>query len=338
MQNEEQSLVLRDNAKYQLQQIKDVETGIEYLNKVKALEVWVKAEKKDAELQNMVAEQKLRTQRILGQLIKKGQEDKEIATQSQPLKINIPEGYIKPKTLSSIGITLKESSIYKTIASIPDEIFEQAIIDKKDAVDRAVGELTTAGMLKMAKINERECKIEIQKEEIRKGIRPPNGLYDIISIDPPWPYGREYDPQNSRVANPYPEMSIDEIKAINLPLKESSIVFFWTTHKFLPDAFDILNTWGFEYKATLVWNKENMGMGSWFRMQCEFCLFAIKGDVFWNNTYYRDIINETRREHSRKPDAFFNMVDNLCIGNKLEYFSREKRNGWDNYGDENDVF
>lgn len=50
-------LALRDNARYQLQQIKDVETGIEYLNKVRAIEVWAKAEKKDAELQNMIAEQ-----------------------------------------------------------------------------------------------------------------------------------------------------------------------------------------------------------------------------------------------------------------------------------------
>ena len=120
MQNEEQSLVLRDNAKYQLQQIKDVETGIEYLNKVKALEVWVKAEKKDAELQNMVAEQKLRTQRVLGQLIRKGQEDREIASQSdhgKGVQASVPQGNTR-KTLSSIGITRKESSIYKTIASI----------------------------------------------------------------------------------------------------------------------------------------------------------------------------------------------------------------------------
>ena len=58
------ALILRDNAKQQLAQIKDIETGVEYLNKVKAIETWAKAEKKDAELQNIIAEQKLRTQRI----------------------------------------------------------------------------------------------------------------------------------------------------------------------------------------------------------------------------------------------------------------------------------
>ncbi len=64
-----QILVLRDNAKNELLQIQTVEEGISYMNKLKSIEVWVKAEKKDAELQNIIAEQKLRTQRILGTLL-----------------------------------------------------------------------------------------------------------------------------------------------------------------------------------------------------------------------------------------------------------------------------
>jgi len=74
------ALQLRDNARAELMQIKDIETGFDYLNKVKAIEVWAKAEKKDAELQNLIAEQKIRTQRILGQLIKDGQDAGEMCT------------------------------------------------------------------------------------------------------------------------------------------------------------------------------------------------------------------------------------------------------------------
>ncbi len=110
-------LALRDNARYQLQQIKDVETGIEYLNKVRAIEVWAKAEKKDAELQNMIAEQKIRTQRILGQLIKEGQERGEIAKQNYG-GANIANGVSEMntvKTLSDIGISRKESSTFQSI-------------------------------------------------------------------------------------------------------------------------------------------------------------------------------------------------------------------------------
>ena len=161
------ALQLRDNARAELMQIKDIETGFEYLSKVKAIEVWAKAEKKDSELQNLIAEQKIRTQRILGQLIKDGQDAGEIAKQGDygTLKqntVNDKEAFTdKPRTLSEIGLTAKESSTFKQIASIPDDVFESTIAEKKEAVTKAVSELTTAGMLKVAK----EIKKEKKKEE-----------------------------------------------------------------------------------------------------------------------------------------------------------------------------
>jgi phage N-6-adenine-methyltransferase len=146
----DKSLILRNNARQELMQIKDIETGIEYLSKVKAVEVWAKAEKKDAELQNLIAEQKIRTQRILGQLIKEGQERGEIASQDKHLG-SVPKGHTAPKTLDEVGITRKQSSMFKTIAEIPEEKFENYIAEKKTAVDNAVNELTTSGILAFAK-------------------------------------------------------------------------------------------------------------------------------------------------------------------------------------------
>lgn len=87
-----------------------METGIEYLNKVKAIEVWAKAEKKDAELQNMIAEQKIRTQRRLGQLIKEDQQRGEIAKQSVTganQYADVPKSNVC-KTFSDIGISLQK--------------------------------------------------------------------------------------------------------------------------------------------------------------------------------------------------------------------------------------
>tara|TARA_R100000654_G_scaffold1505_1_gene5408 strand:+ start:1639 stop:2637 length:999 start_codon:yes stop_codon:yes gene_type:complete len=198
---------------------------------------------------------------------------------------------------------------------------------------------------KIIKKEKRINEIKEQIEEIQNGNIPElKGLYDVISIDPAWNYEGEnknttsYDANGRRVANPYPEMSTKEIKNINLPLMEDAVVFLWTTHKFLPDAFDILRSWELDYKATLVWNKEKIGMGAWFRMQCEFCLVGIKGKPYWNNTIYRDIMNEPRRQHSRKPDVFFDMVDKITLGRKLEYFSREKREGWEVFGNDINKF
>jgi N6-adenosine-specific RNA methylase IME4 len=187
--------------------------------------------------------------------------------------------------------------------------------------------------------------IEQQIEDIEQGLLPElEGLFDVVSVDPPWPYEGEsknvtsFDAIGRRVANPYPEMSIEDIKKIEMPLMDDAVVLLWTTHKFLPDAFEILKEWGMDYKATLVWNKEKIGMGAWFRMQCEFCLVGIKGKPYWENTTFRDILNEPRREHSRKPDSFFEMIEKITMGRRLEYFSREKRNGWEVFGNDINKF
>jgi phage N-6-adenine-methyltransferase len=147
------ALQLRENAKYELEQIRDLETGINYLNKVKAIEVWAKAEKKDAVLQNMIAEQKLRTQRVLGKLIEDGKNNGEVRTQNDTLKQGpvIPDSNNGKTSLIELGITPKQSHVFQQIAKIEEKKFEAFITEKKQDVENAVAELTTAGALRLAK-------------------------------------------------------------------------------------------------------------------------------------------------------------------------------------------
>jgi N6-adenosine-specific RNA methylase IME4 len=170
-------------------------------------------------------------------------------------------------------------------------------------------------------------------------IPPPEGTYNVIIIDPPWPYGTEYDAETRRVASPYPEQSIEKIREFPIPSAPDCVMWLWTTHKFLPTAFELIKYWEFEYKITFVWDKQKMGMGAWLRCQTEFCLLGIKGNPKWELTNERDILSEARREHSRKPDAFYKMVKRLTPGaRRIDYFSREKRNGFDQYGNETNKF
>jgi N6-adenosine-specific RNA methylase IME4/anti-sigma28 factor (negative regulator of flagellin synthesis) len=205
------------------------------------------------------------------------------------------------------------------------------------------GELTIPqamkSLAKEEKKAERTAMIEEQKKAIESGeIKLPEGVFEVIAMDPPWHYGREYDPDSSRVANPYPEMTQEQLLALQPPFAEDCVLFLWTTHAFIFDAKELLEKWGFNYKATMVWDKEKIGMGAWLRMQCEFCLVAIKGKPTWVNTTWRDIIREPRREHSRKPDTFYEMVESITVGRRLEYFSREQREGWTTYGNDTEKF
>ena len=177
-------------------------------------------------------------------------------------------------------------------------------------------------------------------------LQPIKGKYNVFIIDPPWPYETQYDEDSRRVASPYEEKSIEElkewgIKEFKKSAHKDSAMWLWTTHKFIKDALQLLEDWGWNYKLTLVWDKQKMGMGTWLRCQTEFCLLGAKGDYhkYWNLETERDIISASRREHSRKPDEFYEMVKRLCPqGNKIDIFSREKREGFEQYGNETEKF
>ena len=261
---------------------------------------------------------------------------------SAPLSIidNEPKHNTQKIVAEKLGWSTGKKAMFDIVKTKAPEEVKEKLRTGEVSINQAYKEIK-----KEEKKVERVELIQKQIEDIEEGLLPDLiGLFDVVSVDPPWPYEGEsknitsFDSIGRRVANPYPEMSIEQIKNIELPLMDNAVVLLWTTHKFLPDAFEILKEWKLDYKATLVWNKEKIGMGAWFRMQCEFCLVGIKGKPYWENTTYRDIIVEPRREHSRKPDCFFEMIEKITMGNRLEYFSREKREGWKVFGNDINKF
>jgi N6-adenosine-specific RNA methylase IME4 len=303
-----------------------VRAGIRALDKLDVAEGVRKQKREEAQ---MLAEALLDAEVRIGEILagmpkaKPGPEKISNSTVTYPKQT-------KEDAAKQLGFDKMQVSRFQTLAQNKD-LVEQIKEEAREADDLP----TRTAVLQAVKVREREKDIKRQKEEIETGKLPTlDGLFEVISVDPPWPYGREYDPEGSRAANPYPEMSIEQIKEIQLPTAENSVIFLWTTHAFLRDAFDILEGWGATYKATMVWNKQKIGMGAWFRMQCEFCLVGVIGKPYWQNTKYPELIEESRREHSRKPDAFFALVDNICAGRKLEYFSREARKGWEIFGND----
>jgi N6-adenosine-specific RNA methylase IME4 len=104
------------------------------------------------------------------------------------------------------------------------------------------------------------------------------------------------------------------------------------------EAYDLAAAWVFTVKTILTWDKERMGLGSWLRNVTEHCLLAVKGKPVVTLTKQTTLLRELRREHSRKPDAFYGLVESLCPGSKYEHFSRTPRPGWVGYGLESTRF
>ena len=259
----------------------------------------------------------------------------------------VPQKSAKPpietrKELSKVASVSHDtiSKVKKIQAKAPQEVKAKL----------ATGEVSINAAYKEIKKEEKKEQRDKKIQEVKQKIETENlttldKKYHVIAIDPPWAYNEkggfssdDYDAQNNRGAVDYPTMTVEQIKKIEIPSADDSVLFLWTTHAFLRDGFDIIKEWGFEYKATIVWDKVKMGMGRNVRMQVEFCLLGVKGKPIIQGSSERDIITEPRREHSRKPEAFYEMVERMCIGNKLDYFSRQTRKNWEHYGAEQGQF
>jgi N6-adenosine-specific RNA methylase IME4/ParB-like chromosome segregation protein Spo0J len=161
----------------------------------------------------------------------------------------------------------------------------------------------------------------------------PTGPFQVIVADPPW----RYESGNSL---PYPTMDIEEIKAMPVAeiADENAILWLWTTNAHLRVAFEVVEAWGFEYRTLLTWVKDRMGTGEWLRGQTEHCMLAIRGKPVFLNGSHTTVIEAPRREHSRKPEEFYGLVEKTSPGNKLEIFSRQERAGWHAFGNQVALF
>jgi N6-adenosine-specific RNA methylase IME4 len=163
----------------------------------------------------------------------------------------------------------------------------------------------------------------------------PGGPFRVIMIDPAWPYEIRSDDLSHRSANPYQSMPLDQILALPIAslAEPDCILWLWTTNAFLPDAFDIIKGWGFEYKNTLIWAKTNrIGTGDNLRGQTEPCLLAFRGKPVHRLNKFSTLLSAPAGRHSEKPEEFYAMVEEACPGSKLEMFARRRREGWTSHG------
>lgn len=176
--------------------------------------------------------------------------------------------------------------------------------------------------------------------------------YRTIVADPPWPQkggGSLAGPEGFVGAGgpsmplPYAVMTVEEIAALPIPADENAHLYLWTTSGFLPDAFRIVEAWGFRYSTTLVWAKAPIGygLGGAYGIATEFVLFARRGSLlplrkegrnWW--TWKRHYDERGKPQHSAKPEEFYALVEQVSPGPYLDMFARRPRLGWDVWGDQ----
>jgi N6-adenosine-specific RNA methylase IME4 len=174
------------------------------------------------------------------------------------------------------------------------------------------------------------------------------GRYATILADPPWRFENrtgKMAPEHKRLLR-YPTMSIGEIKALPVPelAMEKSHLYLWVPNALLPWGLDVVQAWGFNFKAVLTWYKvrkdggpDGRGVGFYFRNVTELVLFGVRGK---NNRTLKpgrtqtNIIISRKREHSRKPEEIYDIIERCSPGPYLELFARFKHPNWAQWGNE----
>ena len=174
------------------------------------------------------------------------------------------------------------------------------------------------------------------------------GHYSTILADPPWQFQNrtgKVAPEHRRLLR-YPTMELQEI--MDLPVGKCaaarSHLYLWVPNALLMEGLQVMKAWGFTYKSNIVWYKvrkdggpDGRGVGFYFRNVTELVLFGVRGSMrtLKPGRTQVNILATRKREHSRKPDEIFDIIEACSPGPYLELFARFKHPGWAQWGNEN---
>lgn len=188
--------------------------------------------------------------------------------------------------------------------------------------------------------------------------------FGTVMADPPWRFQNrtgKIAPEHKRLSR-YPTLTLDEICSLPVAdhMSSQAHCYLWVPNALLPDGLRVLGAWGFEYKSNLVWEKirkdggpDGRGVGFYFRNVTEILLFGTRGKNVRTLAPGRrqvnfmaeqefgevqfpdgDLLKTRKREHSRKPDQQYDIIESCSWGPFLELFGRGKRDGWTVFGNQ----
>ena len=172
--------------------------------------------------------------------------------------------------------------------------------------------------------------------------------FSTVLADPPWRFHNKTGkmaPEHKRLSR-YPTLSFAEIGdlPVGSVVHDVAHLYLWVPNALLPQGLEVMKQWGFEYKTNLVWYKvrkdggpDRRGVGFYFRNVTEMILFGVRGKharTLQKGRSQENIVLSQKREHNRKPDAQYDIIEACSPGPYLELFARGTREGWHTWGNQ----
>lgn len=304
------ALALIDEAERALAEVDNPEDADELWRKVKAVEEAARLARVSEATLVTFRRVQLRAKRRYGELL-------------GPAEVGRPKN-VTASHVSTDG-DRKATERARKLAAVPEPVFA-AHLEQSDP-----DKLSEAGVIREARKLDRPAPRPIAAAE---------GTYAVLYADPPWRYDVPggQTPDLRSVENHYPTMAVEEIEALDVPAAEDAVLFLWATNPKLPDALAVMDAWGFAYRTNACWVKDRFGMGYYVRGQHELLLIGRRGRLPVPEPSHRPasiVISAPRREHSRKPDEFYELIERMYPEHsKVELFARRPRGGWESWGNQ----
>lgn len=176
--------------------------------------------------------------------------------------------------------------------------------------------------------------------------------FKTILADPPWQFQNrtgKMAPEHRRLSR-YGTLTLQEITELPVAqlADDPAHLYLWVPNALLPEGLAVLKAWGFQYKSNIVWHKvrkdggpDGRGVGFYFRNVTELLLFGVRGKNARTLAPGRSQVNflaTRKREHSRKPDEMYDIIESCSPGPFLELFARGTRKGWKTWGDQSESY
>lgn len=176
--------------------------------------------------------------------------------------------------------------------------------------------------------------------------------FATVLADPPWQFTNrtgKMAPEHKRLSR-YPTMTLPEIKDLPVEaiVEDRAHLYLWVPNALLAEGLQVMEHWGFTYKSNIIWYKirkdggpDRRGVGFYFRNVTEVILFGVRGKnvrTLKRGRTQENIISTRKREHSRKPDEQYDIIESCSWGPRIELFARGPRKGWVVWGNESENY